>query len=431
MNAFDVDYWISVMYKYSWTPRTLDEKSQHALMYLFHLTDQIAPVGRDNRREFWITAKRGSIEDFRPYYDEETTEQELAKAMQEQYPKEEYWYKFISVQHTNCRKEEFFGVLLNGKPVLSLNDPCEDKNPFNAIELIDWLIQMATGVLDKLRADTYNTEIQEKLPDDYKYGVISRKDYWDIYPEDRADYRGAFKDWQIEEFLRCKDELLADYIPENCQQHITARDFYEACTVCYKAVQMEQRVHFPFKDSKEEHLRYNGTTPKELYYMFADGRDDGLSCVPLDDAAAFAEWRNQKKPYYEFNGHHPWEIIPSGSVEYSMHLQVMKSPNGFYYGLSGSTFHRSKDTIHSYLAMRKAGLPIKIYDGLKMAARFEETDMIGIVPQGRSTSYVDRIMQYEITDAVHLSDDENPERVAAKAIWQPETECKLLQGRKQ
>ena len=69
---------------------------------------------------------------------------------------------------------------------------------------------------------------------------------------------------------------------------------------------------------------------------------------------------------------------------------------------------------------------MKIYDGLKMAARFEEADMIGIVPQGRSTSYVDRIMQYEITDAVHLSDDENPERVAAKAIWQPEIECKLL-----
>ena len=112
-----------VMYKYSWTPRTLDEKSQHALMYLFHLTDQIAPVGRDNRREFWITAKRGSIEDFQPYYDEDATEEKLAEAMQEQYPKEEYWYKFVSVQHTNCRKRRVFGVLLNGKPVLSLNDP--------------------------------------------------------------------------------------------------------------------------------------------------------------------------------------------------------------------------------------------------------------------------------------------------------------------
>lgn len=119
-------------------------------------------------------------------------------------------------------------------------------------------------------------------------------------------------------------------------QHMTARDFYEACAVCYKVVRMEQHVHFSFKDSKEEHLRYNGTTPKELYYMFADGRDDGLSCVPLDDAAAFAEWHNQKGPYYEFNGHHPWEILPSGSVEYSMHLQVMKSSNGFYYGLSAA-----------------------------------------------------------------------------------------------
>ena len=36
---------------------------------------------------------------------------------------------------------------------------------------------------------------------------------------------------------------------------------------------------------------------------------------------------------------------------------------------------------------------MKIYDGLKMAARFEEADMIGIVPQDGSTSYVDRIMQ--------------------------------------
>ena len=79
MNAFDVDYWIGVMCKYSWTPRTLNEKSRHALMYLFHLTDQIAPVGRDNRREFWITAKRGSIEDFQPYYDEDATEEELAE----------------------------------------------------------------------------------------------------------------------------------------------------------------------------------------------------------------------------------------------------------------------------------------------------------------------------------------------------------------
>lgn len=238
MNVFDVDYWIDVMSS-SWMPRTLDEKSQSTLMYLFRLTDQIAPVGRDNRREFWITAKRGSIEEFRPYYDEDATEEELAEAMQEQYPKEEYWYKFVSVHHTDCRKGEFFGVFLNGKPVLSINDPNEDGNPFNAVKLIDWVIQMTTYVLDRLRVGSYNAEIQKKLPGDYKYGVISKKDYGDIYQEDRADYRGAFREWQITEFLRCKDEFSENYIPENCVQHMTARDFYEACAVCYKAVWME------------------------------------------------------------------------------------------------------------------------------------------------------------------------------------------------
>lgn len=61
-----------------------------------------------------------------------------------------------------------------------------------------------------------------------------------------------------------------------------------------------------------------------------------------------------------------------------------------------------------------------------MLARLEETDWIGIVPQGRSTDYVHQIMQYDILDAVQLFDGDEPEAVAAKAVWQPEAECRLL-----
>lgn len=59
----------------------LDAQSRCALMELFRLTDQIAPVDRDNRREFWITAKRGTSEEYRPYYDEDASEEELTAAM--------------------------------------------------------------------------------------------------------------------------------------------------------------------------------------------------------------------------------------------------------------------------------------------------------------------------------------------------------------
>ena len=47
MNVFDIDYWLDVLHR---DGLTLDKQSQHALMELFHLTDQIVPVGRDNRR---------------------------------------------------------------------------------------------------------------------------------------------------------------------------------------------------------------------------------------------------------------------------------------------------------------------------------------------------------------------------------------------
>lgn len=134
MNVFEVDYWVSVLHRNS---LTLDEQSQCALMELFRLTDQMAPVGRDNRREFWIIARRGSVEEYRPYYDEDALEEELAVAMQEQYPEEKYWYKVVTVHHTDCRRGEYFGVFLNNRCFLTINDSNENENPLNAKELID------------------------------------------------------------------------------------------------------------------------------------------------------------------------------------------------------------------------------------------------------------------------------------------------------
>lgn len=422
MNAFDVDSWIEVMHRRA---RTLDTESQAALMRLFELTEQIAPVGQDNRREFWLKAKRGSLAEFCAHVEDELPEQEAHAWMESEYPDEECWYKFVSVHHNASRKGEFYGVFLNGKCVLTLNDPNEEGWPSDAIELIEWLIAETKAVLEKLRIGTYNEEIQKTLPNRYQYGVISRRDYWNIYPEERADYHSAFSEEQIASFLSCKNELDAE-VPQHCLPEMTARKFYEACAVCYRAIEMEPRNYFPFKDTEPEHLHYNGTTPKELYYMFADGRDDGLRNVPLDDAAAFADWKNKRGPHYEFNGSHPWEIVPSGSTEYSLHLYVFHSEAGYYFSLSGSAFHRSKDTIRSFLALRDAGFPIKLYEGTRMLARLEETDWIGIVPQGRPTDYVHQIMQYDILDAVHLSDGDKPELVAAKAVWQPETECRFL-----
>ena len=216
------------------------------------------------------------------------------------------------------------------------------------------------------------------------------------------------------------------YMPPHCLPYITVRDFYEACAICYRVIGMEPKSHCWFEDSDEEHQRYSGVTPKELYYMFADGRDDGMSKVPLDDAAAFEEWLEQKDPYYGFNGHHPWEILPSYSTEDSGHLYVGKTSDGYYFSLSGSSQTRSREIIRCFLALRAAGLPVRLHEGNKMQARLEETDMIGIAPEGRTTRYIYSIMEYSFLDAVHLYDGDKPEQVAEKVIWKPEIECRIL-----
>lgn len=120
------------------------------------------------------------------------------------------------------------------------------------------------------------------------------------------------------------------------------------------------------------------------------------------------------------------EILPSFSTEDSGHLYVGKAPDGNYFSLSGSSKTRSSKIIRCFLALHAASLPVRLHEGNKMQARLEETDMIGIVPEGRTMRYIYSIMEYNLLDAVHLYDGDKPEQVAEKAIWQPEIECKLL-----
>ncbi len=130
---------------------------------------------------------------------------------------------------------------------------------------------------------------------------------------------------------------------------MTARIFYEACAVIYESLGVKRDVRFYlYKENETERQRYGngGLTPKEMYYAIADGRDDGLRNVPMDDPAAFENWMEMKEPYYEFNGSHPWEIIPSFSISNSMHLMPRKDRSGEYLlELSGDAISRAPDRL--------------------------------------------------------------------------------------
>ena len=145
----------------------------------------------------------------------------------------------------------------------------------------------------------------------------------------------------------------------------------------------------------------------------------------MDDPQEMKLWLNSDGDYYEFNGSHPWEIRGSMSISHSMHLWIRenRSTGQYYFGLSGDTLARSIETIHAYLALRKAGYPVELIDGRKIAARLTETDYIEIHPGYRSSLYGSS--SSTMLDAVNLEDGNDPKAVIAKAIWRPERSVEL------
>ena len=427
MNAMRVDYWIQALHHRSFECANLDEASQDMLRKLFEITDALKPVGEDDLKLFWISVKRPTMKQYRASYGEDDiSDDELRSEYEREYPHAKMWYKVRMVHHGNADRE-FFGVFLNGDYLLAINDPNSKGYPTDATEFIGWLVEQASNVVERVKAGVYIEEIARELPKEYLYGKILRKDYWDIYPEEREAYRGEFTQQEIDDFLALSSELNEDHprgwIPDNAWSSMTARQYYEACGVVYKSLGLSPRgKKWKYIDSEDELKRYGDPTPKEQYYMFADGRDDGLRNVPMDDSEELEKWLNEKGEYYEFNGSHPWEIRPSFSTSFSMHMGIHHQGKYFLW-LSGKKLGRSAETIHAYLALRQAGYPIELIDGKRILARLTETDYIEILPD-----YCDSIYgssAYDMLDAINLKDGEKPEKVCEKAIWKPEKTVEL------
>ena len=146
-----------------------------------------------------------------------------------------------------------------------------------------------------------------------------------------------------------------------------------------------------------------------MYYANADGRDNGLIDVPMDDPDAFEEWAQGKGEYYTFNGSHPWEIIPSFDISLSMHLAPRKREAGYFFVLSGDSIPRTPETIIAANALYEAGYPVEVVglDGIQK--RLEGEDYLTVAPQ----NVMDLLGQ-----TIHLPEGRIGTSVTRKVTWE-------------
>ena len=376
------------------------ENTKPMVERLAAILDQLEPQGDDNLHTVWVKTGRPT---FRQFYNfhygyevpyKEASPDEIEEARNYyigSYPTPKVWVR-LSVKHfTRKPGDEFYAVFIDNNYVFGIND-YNSRQILEGTDLLEWAISEAENVVEKVREGTYQTVELEKVPYAYRIGTIKRSDLWDTYPESKTNFLTPFKKRALVKFKRYFYTGQPNHSP---LPTMTARDFYEACAVIYKALRVRRKVRsYLFQENDPERERYGEVeqTPKEMYYANADGRDNGLKKVPLDDSDAFGEWLMKKGPYFEFNGSHPWEIIPSFSTSYSMHLVPWKKGSeGYIFSLSGESIPRMPDTILAANALYEAGYPFVIYDLEKIIDKLEGNDFVQVVPQSESDLFGESI----------------------------------------
>lgn len=323
----------------------------------------------------FLEAPKGTIDEFGDYeelhemggYD---TYEEFVEDWEWRCPNESKWYFFESIKTDFGYKAIFLGH--RGMIACDPRDEYYGKTPDWMEEYIHpylkWLNSALKKAIEMLKAGTYNDYVSKYLDYESRTGTIPRNDFWKVFPESKEDYFSDISEEDVKEFV----DLVKRGIGVNDRQErldkMTLGLYLDACALGYRA-------NFPEEAS---------LTPRELYKKHADGRDDGLLKLKEDDPEAYENWDPNSDE--NFNGHHPWEVIPGHSFSRLL-LRPNKDDKGYYFSLNGGSYGTSVIAIKFFLAIHRAGYPIRLWDAEELANRCLGIDKIGIVPNGVFTQY--------------------------------------------
>lgn len=382
---------------------TYDEKSYPLIDELYQELRKVAPCGDRNLRELWLRSDRGTLADLGDMDElitdgEFESEEEAKSYWEDMFPDQEYWYLLQAIEDDDTG----YRAIFVGHEFLIEVDPRLQKSSliYDISEFVQWILHEAKRCIAELEEGTYNDNVRNYLPAKHRTGTITRKELYDIFPDER---KALFQNLSIEEkqaFIACATEAM----PEQRLPSMTANDFYRFCSYGYEA------------------NKYKGTdrTPMEQYFLHADGRDDELREIDPDSPEAFHKWLTERK----YRGGHPWEVCRGGNSTH-ISLYVSNDEDGYYLTLAGSSVCRTIETVKFYLALQRKGLPVRLREAATLVERLKENEKIGIVPEGIWPAYCEGMFPGEHIIAFRNLPNEQQEEVAQRCVWQAVKETYL------
>ena len=237
-----------------------DDKSQKLLDELFALLEQIAPESPNGVRTLWLRAERGPIEDFGNAAEEIAegnydSEEEFVNAWKSWFPEDVKWYHFQAVED---KAEGYRAVAVRHSYVIVQDKRREPAGwPCEISEFVQWLVDGVRSCIEMLKAGTYNDVVRENLPPQHRTGTIRRRDFWNVWPDARADFFKDISPADVTEFIERVSAQEENYAAmKDRLQAMTANDFFRFCAMGYAE------------------NNYDGCDkpPREQYALHADGR---------------------------------------------------------------------------------------------------------------------------------------------------------------
>ena len=138
IKAPKVNHWIFVLKdgKFVFDKRTLE-----AIDKVYAILEAVEPCGEDNRRELWLKAERGTIDDYDDYErlkDEEVVEnyEEFEKMWHDEYPDEISWDHLVTIERNDYRAMFLGRELIYQSRILEEHSSYE----YNVEELFVWML---------------------------------------------------------------------------------------------------------------------------------------------------------------------------------------------------------------------------------------------------------------------------------------------------
>lgn len=262
--------------------------------------------------------------------------------------------------------------------------------------MLDFLISKVEECIKKLEIGIYNDYIKENYSYKNRFGVISRKDYWKLYPDNKKNLLNKISQEEMDYFIENASEK-----QENRIKNMTSGKYFEYVSLAYKSIEYE----------------ISDLANKELYLKYADGRDEGLSKIDENSSAQFDKWYNDDTKF----GGHPWEIIRGHSFA-RVNLQAGHDEFGYYLLLDGSKILRKIEIAKIFTILNKNNIPVQIYNVDVIKDAFSGEDYIGIVPDKIVPISCDGYFkEYKPLEFMHMEDD----RILKHIKWESLENIKL------